>query len=118
LVFLTVSKKGHSLNWTKLWPVYYQLAIQNTVILADENAQLHIANNRQKRKRDKKRLFIATGAALTAAKTAKTIKLLEIVGNELEGEEKAEPSLLKKRIPSKYNICKSEKHIVQIYVQR
>jgi hypothetical protein len=43
----------------------YQLAIQSAVLLAEENRQLRSENIRQKRKRAKKRAFIATGGVFT-----------------------------------------------------
>ena len=57
-----------------------------------------LANNKQKRKREAKRSFIATEAALTAAEA---IKLLEIADNELEGGGEVESSQSKKCALSK-----------------
>ena len=42
-----------------------QLAMNSAVLLAEENRQLRRANERQKRKRAKKRTFIARGGVLT-----------------------------------------------------
>ena len=95
-----------------------QIAMQNAAILANENTQLRIVNNKRKRKREAKKLFIATGAALTAAEAAATIKPLEIVDNELEGGEEAGPSQPKKHAPSKCSICKSEEHTARTCAQR
>jgi hypothetical protein len=92
--------------------------MQNAAILANENTQLRIANNKQKRKREAKKSFIATGAALTAAEAVATIKPLEIVDNKLEGGGEAGPSQPKKRAPSKCNICKTEEHTVRTCAQR
>jgi hypothetical protein len=41
------------------------LAINSAVLLAEENRQLRHENKRQKRKRAKKRAFIARGGVLT-----------------------------------------------------
>jgi hypothetical protein len=42
-----------------------QLAMNSAVLLAEENRQLHSENKRQKKKRAKRRAFIATGGVLT-----------------------------------------------------
>ena len=42
-----------------------QLAMNSAVLLAEENRQLRHENERQKKKRAKKRTFIATGGVLT-----------------------------------------------------
>jgi hypothetical protein len=42
-----------------------QLAMHNVVLLAEENKQLRAANERQKKKRAKRREYIATGGVLT-----------------------------------------------------
>ena len=42
-----------------------QLAMHSAVLLAEENRQLRSENKRQKRKRTKKRAFIAIGGVLT-----------------------------------------------------
>jgi hypothetical protein len=65
-----------------------------------------------------KRSFIATGAALTAAEAAATIKPLEIADNRLEGGGEVGPSQPKKRAPFKCSICKSEEHTAQTCAQR
>jgi hypothetical protein len=39
--------------------------MNSTVLLAEENRQLYHKNKRQKKKRAKKRTFIATGGVLT-----------------------------------------------------
>jgi hypothetical protein len=41
------------------------LAINSAVLLVEENRQLQYKNKRQKKKRAKKRAFIATGGVLT-----------------------------------------------------
>jgi hypothetical protein len=42
-----------------------QIAMNSTVLLAEENRQLRVENQRQKKKRAKRRLYIATGGILT-----------------------------------------------------
>jgi hypothetical protein len=42
-----------------------QIAINSTVLLAEENRQLQVENQRQKKKRAKRRSYIATGGVLT-----------------------------------------------------
>jgi hypothetical protein len=64
-----------------------------------------------------KKLFIAIGATLTAAEATATIKLLEIVDNELEGGGEAGPSQSKKCAPSKCSICKSEEYTARTCAQ-
>ena len=39
--------------------------MNSAVLLAEENRQLRVENERQKKKRAKKRLYIATGGVLT-----------------------------------------------------
>ena len=44
------------------------MAMNSAVLLAEENRQLHIENQRQKKKRAERRSYIATGGVLTFRK--------------------------------------------------
>lgn len=58
------------------------MAMNSAVLLAEENKQLQAENERQKRKRAKRRLYIATGGVLTVQEG---LDLLQIANTSLEG---------------------------------
>ena len=68
---------------------------------------MQAANNKQKRKREATRSYVAHGGVLTAAEG---LQLAQDIENEQQGRVEAGPSNPKKRAPSKCSICKSEEH--------
>jgi hypothetical protein len=87
-----------------------QIAMQSAVLVANENSQLRAANNKQKKKRNTKRSYIATGGSLTAARAAEAREQLERARNEQRGG--VEVGLLepKKRAPRTCSVCGSTDH--------
>ena len=87
-----------------------KMAMHSAALLADENETLRAANHRQKRKRAKKRSFIAAGGALTVAEG---IQLAEKAENE---EKRPEPVVEQdgqqpqRRAPSRCSKCNSLEH--------
>ncbi len=84
-----------------------QMAMQSAALLASENSQLRAANNKQKRKREATRSYVAHGGVLTVAEG---LQLAQGIENEQQGGVEAGPSNPKKRAPSKCSMCKSEEH--------
>ena len=83
------------------------MAMQSAALLASENAQLRAANNKQKRKREATRSYVAHRGVLTAAEG---LQLAQDIENEQQGRVEVGPSNLKKHALSKCSICKSEEH--------
>jgi hypothetical protein len=84
-----------------------QLAMNSAVLLAEENRQLQHENKRQKRKRAKKRAFIATGGVLTIQEGCDLSQNANIVPDS--GVERQEESR-QLRAPQKCSMCKSLEH--------
>jgi hypothetical protein len=84
-----------------------QLAMQNAVLLAEENRQLRSENTRQKRKRAKKRAFIATGDILTVQEGRDLSQNTTIMpeSGAAHQEESRQP-----RAQRKCSMCKSVEH--------
>jgi hypothetical protein len=89
-----------------------QIAINSTVLLAEENRQLQAENKRQKKKRAKKRLYIATGGILTVQEG---LDLSQIANEGLQGRVAIQEATVKMRMPCTYSICKSLSHTACIY---
>ena len=68
---------------------------------------MQAANNKQKRKREATRLYVAHGGVLTVAEG---LKLAQDIDNEQQGGVEEGPSNPKKHAPYKCSICKSEEH--------
>jgi hypothetical protein len=84
-----------------------QLAMNSAVLLAEENRQLQHENKRQKRKRAKKRAFIATGGVLTVQEGLERSQGTDIVP---ESGEVPEEVTVKTRAPRMCSICRSLLH--------
>jgi hypothetical protein len=84
-----------------------QLAMNSAVLLAEENKQLRGENERQKKKRAKKRTFIATGGVLTMhegvnrSQTANTVLESGVANQEVTTQTRA---------PRTCSMCKSLLH--------
>jgi hypothetical protein len=81
------------------------MAMHNAVLLASENTDLQVANQRQKRKRNEPRRYIARGGILTVEE-GKSRAAGSSNANEEAGlhEEVAEPAP-KRRRPPKCSVC-------------
>jgi hypothetical protein len=88
------------------------MAMNSAVLLAEENRQLRIENQRQKKKRAKKRSYIATGSVLIVQKG---LDLLQIANEGLEGRVANEEAIVRTRVLCTYSMCKSLSHTTCIY---
>jgi hypothetical protein len=84
-----------------------QLAINSTVLLAEENRQLQGENQRQKKKRAKRRAFIATGGVLTIQEG---LDRSQVTNTVLESGAVTEEGIIKTRAPRTCSIYKSLLH--------
>jgi hypothetical protein len=83
-----------------------QMAMHNAVLLSEENRQLRTENERQKKKRTKRRSYIATGGVLTIQEGLSRSQAIEEVIEEVIGQ----PSEVRRRAPNKCSMCKSLEH--------
>jgi hypothetical protein len=83
------------------------MAINSTVLLAEENRQLHHENKRQKKKRAKKRTFIATGGVLTNQEGIARQHRSQVTNTVPEREVVTEEAIVKTHAPPKCSTCKS-----------
>ena len=83
------------------------MAMNSAVLLAEENRQLRSENERQKRKRAKKRAFIATRGVLTIQEGRDLSQNTNIVpeSGSIPQEAARQP-----RAPRKCSMCKSLEH--------
>jgi hypothetical protein len=84
-----------------------QLAMNSAVLLAEENRQLRSENKRQKKKRAKRRAFIATGGVLTIQEGLDRSQVTNIVP---ESGAVTEEVIVKTRAPRTCSMCKSLLH--------
>jgi hypothetical protein len=84
-----------------------QLAMNSAVLLAEENRQLRSENERQKKKRAKRRAFIATGGTLTIQEGLNRSQATNIVP---ESEVVTEEATVKTRAPRMCSLCRSLLH--------
>mgnify|MGYP003428884493 FL=1 len=83
------------------------MAMHSAVLLAHENKRLQSENQRQKRKREKRRLYIAKGGILTGAEAQSLIEREEISRTEVEARDRGE---VRQRAPPKCSVCQSLEH--------
>jgi hypothetical protein len=88
-----------------------QLAMNSAVLLAEANRQLHSENERQKKKRAKRRAFIATGGTLTMQEGLNRSQATDIVPESGAVTEKV---IVKTRAPRTCSMCKSLLHTARI----
>ena len=81
--------------------------MNSAVLLAEENRQLRIENQRQKKKRAKQRLYIATGGVLTVQEG---LDLLQIANEGLQGGVEMQEATVKTRAPCTCSLCRSLSH--------
>ena len=87
-----------------------QLAMNSAVLLAEENRQLRHENERQKKKRAKKRTFIATGGVLTNQEGIARQHRSQVTNIVPESRVVAEEVTIKTRAPRTCSMCKSLLH--------
>lgn len=87
-----------------------QLAMNNAVLLAEENRQLRHANERQKKKRAKKRTFIATGGVLTNGEGIARSQGTNTQSRVPESGVVTEEVTIQTRAPRTCSMCKSLLH--------
>jgi DDE superfamily endonuclease len=83
------------------------MAMHNAVLLADENRQLRTENERQKRKRAKKRTYIAKGGVLTVQEG---LDLLQQANKGPESNSVTQEEAVKTRAPRTCSLCRSQSH--------
>jgi hypothetical protein len=81
--------------------------MNSAVLLAEENRQLRSENKRQKKKRAKRRAFIATGGVLTIQEGLDRSQVTNIVP---ESGAVTEEVIVKTRAPRTCSMCKSLLH--------
>jgi hypothetical protein len=87
-----------------------QLAMNSAVLLAEENRQLRHENQRQKKKRAKKRTFIATGGVLTNQEGIARQHRSQVTNTVPEREVVTEEATVKTRAPRMCSLCRSLSH--------
>jgi hypothetical protein len=84
-----------------------QLVMNSTVLLAEENRQLQGENERQKKKRAKRRAFIATRGVLTIQEGLERSQVTNIVP---ESGAVTEEVTIQRRAPRMCSLCRSLVH--------
>jgi hypothetical protein len=84
-----------------------RIAMNSAVLLAEENRQLRAENQRQKKKRAKKRAYIATGGVLTVEEG---LDRSNIEDREPEGGVVNQEAPTQTRAPRTCSMCKSLLH--------
>jgi len=87
------------------------MAMLSAVLLASKNKKLRIENQRQKRKRAKKRIYIAKGGVLSGVEGASYAQAAQIGAAEAAAERP-------QRALRKCSICKSTEHNVRTCPRR
>ena len=91
------------------------MAMSSAVLLASENEKLRIENQRQKRKRAKKRTYIARGGVLSGAEGASRAQAAQARREDAVAEAAAERP---QRAPRKCSICCSTEHTARTCARR
>jgi DDE superfamily endonuclease/Tc5 transposase DNA-binding domain/helix-turn-helix, Psq domain len=84
-----------------------QMAMNNAVLLAEENRQLRAENERQKKKRAKRRSYIATGGVLTVQEG---LDLSQKANTGLESGVAYQEATVQTRAPRTCSLCRSQSH--------
>ena len=87
------------------------MAMNSAVLLAEENRQLRAENERQKKKRAKQRLYIATGGVLTVQEG---LDLSQIANEGLQSVVATQEATVKTRAPRTCSLCRSLLHTARI----
>jgi hypothetical protein len=91
------------------------MAMSSAVLLASENKKLYIENQRQKKKRAKKRTYIARGGVLSGAEGASRAQAAQEGVAEGVAEAAAERP---QRAPRKCSMCSSTEHTARTCPRR
>ena len=91
------------------------MAMLSAVLLASENEKLYIKNQRQKKKRAKKRTYIARGGVLSGAEGASCAQAAREGVVERAAEAAAERP---QRAPRKCSMCESTEHTARTCPRR
>jgi len=91
------------------------MAMLSAVLLASENEKLRIENQRQKKKRAKKRTYIARGGVLSGAEGASRAQAAREGVVERAAEAAAERP---QRAPRKCSMCESTEHTARTCPRR
>ena len=91
------------------------MAMSSAVLLASENEKLRMENQRQKRKRAKRRLYIARGGVLTGAEGQSLAQNIQTRREDAVAEAAAERP---QRAPRKCSICNSTGHTKRTCLRR
>jgi hypothetical protein len=89
-----------------------QIAIYNTILLVEENRQLRAENARQKKKREKRRSYIAQGGVLTVQEGLNRSQIDNL--EPTEGS-RGQPAELRTRVPCTCSIYRSLEHTARTY---
>ncbi|KFZ05683.1 hypothetical protein V502_09947, partial [Pseudogymnoascus sp. VKM F-4520 (FW-2644)] len=84
-----------------------QMAMNSAVLLAEENKQLRAENERQKKKRAKRRSYIATGGVLTVQEG---LNLSQVANIQLESGVANQEATVQTRAPRTCSLCRSQSH--------
>ncbi len=89
--------------------------MHSAVLLAEENKQLRAENERQKRKRAKRRVYIATGGVLTVREGLNRAQMSNIGSNSGVVDQVA---TVQPRAPRICSVCRSLEHTARTCLQR
>jgi hypothetical protein len=92
-----------------------QMAMHNAILLAEENRQLRAENARQKKKREKRRSYIAQGGVLTVQEGLNRSQIDNL--EPIEGST-GQPAKPRTRAPRTCSICRSLEHTARTCSQR
>ena len=87
------------------------MAMHNAVLLTEENRQLRAANERQKKKRAKRKSYIAVGGVLTVQEGLNRSQMVDIEHMKELTNRPQEPRV---RAPPRCSICSSLEHNARI----
>ena len=84
-----------------------QMAMNSAILLAEENRQLQAENERQKRKKAKKRSYIAKGGVLIVQEG---LDLSRIANEGLQSGVATQEAIVRTRAPRTCSLCRSQSH--------
>jgi hypothetical protein len=87
-----------------------QMAMNSAVLLAEENRQLRAENAKQKKKRAKRRSYIATGGVLTVQEGLELSQIAIPVPEVPESSIATAEPTVRTRAPRTCSICRSQSH--------
>ena len=90
------------------------MVMQNAALLLEENKQLRAANDRQKAKRARKRLFISQLTTLTAAEGIQLVQQ----SNIQDTAPAVESNGIRQRAPPRCSLCNSLQHNARTCLKR